>query len=679
MKKLLLVLLLVTLAFSSFSPAYALTPYRTFTLGVNGELVETQTAYDPVRTMTRFGDESLKTPSDLRMGPDGNLYVADTGNKRILVVTTMGEYVKDIGDKKTLKSPKGVFVNENLDVYVADENGRKVIVFDKDGNVIREYERPTHPLFGDKAPYKPNKIVLDKRGNLYIASTGSTNGIIQISPVGDGEFLGYYGANVSSVNILTKLKKMVFSAEQLSTMAGIVPSSVKNLTIDEKGMVYTVSQSNDASTLRRLNVAGKDTLVPDWFYDMNTAVAVNSAGSIFTANANGYIMEYTSEGDTLFVFGAFDYGDQRIGTFKSVTGIVAADDYTLYVLDEVLNSIQVLRPTEFTDLVHEAFTLFQEGKYAQSKEPWTKVLRMNSLFTYASTGLGEALYREDNFEEALTAFRNGGSLQGYSDSFWEIRGDWLHKHLGGILIGIAILVVVLKMLQIINRKTGFLKPLTKAKKAFFGLKPIRQFNWCFMMLKNPYDCNYGIKHERRASCFSAFAVMAVFFILFVVNKYFSGFLFRSVPEGYYELLNDFLIVFAVYMMLVICLYLVCTIKEGEATFKDLLIGSAYSLAPMLIALPIQLALTNVLTFNEQFFITVLKVVSLGWTGILIVLMIMYLNDFTLAKTIKIILWTMITVLIAAALLFVVYVLISQLVDFVSSIYGEVVYRFVKNR
>ncbi len=679
MKRFALILIALTLLLSAFSPALAATPYRTFTLGVNGELVETQTAYDPVRTMTRFGEESIKNATDLRMGPDGNLYIADTGNKRILVITTSGEYVKEIGNKKTLKSPKGVFVNDNLDVYVADENGRKVIVFDKDGNVIREYERPTHPLFGDKAPYKPNKIVLDKRGNLYIASTGSTNGIIQISPVGEGEFLGYYGANVSSVNILTKLKKMVFSAEQLSTMAGIVPSSVKNLTIDEKGMVYTVSQSNDASTLRRLNVAGKDTLVPDWFYDMNTAVAVNSAGSIFTANANGYIMEYTSEGDTLFVFGAFDYGDQRIGTFKSVTGIVADDDYTLYVLDEVLNSIQVLKPTEFTDLVHEAFTLFQEGKYRESKEPWTKVLRMNSLFTYASTGLGEALYREGNFDEALTAFKNGGSLQGYSDSFWEIRSDWLHKNLGGILIAAAIIVVVLKALSIINRKTGCLKPLSKFKKAVMNVKPVRQFNWCFMMLKNPYDANYGIKHEKRASCWSAFAVMAVFFVFYVVNKYFAGFLFRSVPEGYYELLNDFLTVFCVYMMLVICLYLVCTIKEGEATFKDLLIGSAYCLAPMLIAMPIQLALTNVLTFNEQFFITVLRVVSLGWTAILIVLMIMYLNDFTFWKTIKIILWTLLTVLIAAALLFVVYVLISQLVDFVSSIYGEVVYRFVKNR
>ncbi len=36
-----------------------------------------------------------------------------------------------------------------------------------------------------------------------------------------------------------------------------------------------------------------------------------------------------------------------------------------------------------------------------------------------------------------------------------------------------------------------------------------------------------------------------------------------------------------------------------------------------------------------------------------------------------------TFLILVALLFVVYVLIGQLIDFVSSIYGEVVYRFVR--
>ncbi|MBQ4075547.1 MAG: hypothetical protein IJD39_10150 [Clostridia bacterium] len=678
MKKFTAFVLSALLLLACHCSALAATPYRTFTLGVDGDLVQTQTAYDPIRTMTRFGEETLKTPADLRMGPDGNLYIADTGNKRILVVTKDGEFVKEIGSKKTLKSPKGVFVAEDLSVYVADENGRKVVVFDQDGKVIREYERPTHPLFGEGSPYKPNKIVLDKRGNLYIASTGSTNGIIQISPTGEeGEFLGYYGANQSTVSFLTSIKKALFSQEQLSNMAGIVPTSVRNLTIDGKGMVYTVSQSNDTSTLRRLNVAGKDTLTPDWWYEMNTAVAVNSSGAIFTANANGYIMEYTSEGDTLFIFGAFDYGDQRVGTFKSVTGLVADDDYTLYVLDEILGSIQVLKPTEFTDLVHSAFRLFQDGKYAESKEPWQDVLRMNSLFTYASTGLGEALYREGNYEEALEAYRNGGSQKGYSDAFWELRSNWLHTNMGAILITIVVLVAAWIVIKFLNKKTGFLKPVIRAKERVTHLKPVWQMNWCMMMLKNPFDCCYGIKREKRTSCWAATGIVFIYFVMHVVNKYFSGFLFRTVPEGYYELFNDFVTVFAVFLMLVICCYLVCTIKEGEASFKNIYVGGAFALTPLLIALPIQLLLTNVLTYNEQFFITMLQVVAYGWTGLLIVLMLMYLNDYSFKQTLWIIVLTLFTVLIAAALLFVVYVLISQLIDFISSIYGEVVYRFVK--
>lgn len=676
--KRLLVILLTLLLLAPCLSAQAGTPYRTYTLGADEmDLVETQTAYEPIRSMTRFGDETLKTPADLRLGPDGNLYIADTGNKRILVVTKEGEFVKEIGSKKTLKSPKGVYVDKDLNVYVADENGRTVVVFNQKGKVIREYGRPTHPLFGDTAPYKPNKLVLDKRGNLYIASTGNTNGIIQISPVGDGEFLGYYGANQSSVSFLTTIKKALFTAEQLSTMAGIVPTSVANLTIDEKGMVYTVSPTNDTTSLRRLNVAGKNTLTPDYWFDLTTAVATNASGSIFTANASGMIMEYTAEGDMLFIFGSFDNGEQRLGTFKSVTGLVADDDYTLYVLDEVLGSIQVLTPTEFTDLAHSAFTLFQDGKYAESKQPWNEVLRMNSLFTYASTGLGEALYREGNYDEALTAFRNGGYRKGYSDAFWELRSDWLHRSMATILIGAAVLIVVWQIIKRIDRKTHFLNPLRSARAAVGRITIFRQVGYSFQMLRNPYDACYGIKHEGKASWLSAVIVLVIYFAWFVVNKYFSGFLFKTMPEGYFELFNDFGMIFGVFMLLTICCYLVCTITEGEARFRDIFIGAAYALTPMLVFQPVLLIMTNVLTFNEQFFITLVNFVCTGWTGLLVVLMIMYMNDYTFKKTLKIIVITLFTVLVTVALLFVMYMLISQLVDFVSSIYGEVVYRFVK--
>ena len=676
-KRTALLLLAALLLAAQAGSALASVPYRTFTLGVDGNLVQTQAAYEPIRTMTRFGEETLKNPADMRLGPDGNLYIADDGNNRVLVITQSGDYVKEIGSKKTLKSAQGVFVDGDLNVFVADEKARAVVVFDREGKQVRTYTKPTDtPLFGENAAFKPNKIVLDKRGNLYIASTGNTNGIVQLSPAGNGEFLGYYGANQSRVTWITAIRQKIMSEDQLKMQADIVPTSVKNLAIDEKGMVYTVSESENAA-LRRLNVAGSNTLTTDYNTERTTAVAVNSFGSIFTANKDGYIMEYTSEGSTLFYFGATDTGDQRVGTFKSVTGLAVTDDYQIFVLDEILNSVQVLRATEFTDLVHEAFTLFQDGKYAASKVPWTEVLRMNSLFTYASTGLGEALYREGNFEEALTAFRNGGNRKGYSDAFWELRSDWLHKNLGVILVAVIGLAVVLKVLGSVDQKTHFMAPVRAVTGKAGNVPIVRQVGWCFTMMRNPFDCSYGIKKEKRSSLWAAAIIVALFFILQVANKYFSGFLFKTVREGEYELLRDAAMTFGAFLLLTVCCYLVCTIKDGEARFTDIVIGGAAALTPLLIALPIRLLLSNVITFNEEFFLTLLDVVAYGFTGVLIVLAIMYLNDYTFKKTLGILVITLFTVLVTVALLFVVYVLIGQLIDFISSIYGEVVYRFVR--
>ncbi|MBR3108871.1 MAG: hypothetical protein IKH30_17055 [Clostridia bacterium] len=676
-KRIVCLLLLSVLLAAGACPALAQMPYKTFTLGVNKELVETQTAYEPVRSMTRFGDETLKDPQDLRMGPDGNLYIADTGNKRVLVVSREGELIREIKDKKNFKTPSGVNVDAEGNIYVADESSRAVLVYSPEGKLIRTWTKPAHPLFGDTAPYKPRKVVIDKRGNLYICSKGNTNGIVQISPAGEGEFLGYYGANQSSVTLLTAIKKAVFTDEQLSSMAGIVPISVENICIDEKGMVYAVSQTNDERSLRRLNVAGRNTMTPDYWTELTTAVAVTQEGSVFTANANGRIVEYTSEGDMLFVFGAFDRGDQRVGTFKSVTGLVVDEEYRLYALDSVLCSIQVLEPTEFTSLVHEAFALFQDGKYAESKVPWAEVQRMNSLFTYANTGMGEALYREGEYAEALENFRNSGNRQGYSDALWELRSNWLHTNVGTILIALAALAVCVQAVKAVNQKTGFLNPLGCLKQKIAGIRLVSQTGWAFRMLKNPYDCCYGIKHEGRAGYVSAVLILVICFALSVISKYFSGFLFKTVLEGQFEVLNDGITFFCAWLLLVICCYLVCTIKDGEARFKDLFIGSAYILAPMIVFLPIRILLTNALTYNEAFFITLIDVISYGWTGLLILLMIMYLNDYSFRRTLSIVILTLFTVLVTVALLFVIYVLIVQLVNFISGIYGEVVYRFVR--
>ena len=279
--------------------------------------------------------------------------------------------------------------------------------------------------------------------------------------------------------------------------------------------------------------------------------------------------------------------------------------------------------------------------------------------------------------EMVTAFRNGGYRQGYSDAWWEQRSNLLHTNMSTVIYVAVAVIVLWVVIKQLDKRFHILNPLRFVGRKIASVKLVSQVGWSTMMLRNPYDACYGIKREKRASWLSAVIVLLAFFVLYVANKYFAGFLFKSMPDGYYELINDFLIVFGLFLLLTICCYLVCTITDGEARFRDIFISAAYALIPMIVFLPIRLVLTNVLTYNEEFFITLIDFVSIGWTALLIVLMLMYQNDYTLKQTLKTIFLTLFCVLVVVALMVVLYMLISQLVDFVVSIYGEVVYRFVK--
>lgn len=668
-------LFLLLLVLLPLGTAAASVPYYTLTIGADGDLVETQTAYEPVASYMNFDGETVKKPNDLFYGPDGNLYIADTGNKRILVVTADGRLVKTIGSKKELYTPAGVYVDADLNVYVADER-KGVLVYDAQGKLIRTYLKPEHPMFGEKAYFKPNKIAVDKRGTMYIISAGNPNGIIKITK--EGEFLGYFGANMTYVAASTMLKMLLYSGEQFDTsVLGRIPVAVDNICIDSKGLIYAVSVlQRSGSTLRRLNVSGSNTFNPEYVIQEPLYVTTSPNGFVYAANGDGEIMEMTSDGRLLFLTSAKMYTDIRKGLYKSIAGLAVDERQNVYVLDRTLGNIQVLAPTEFANMVHQAYTLFQDGKYLESKELWEDVQRMNSLFSYASVGLAEAYYREENYQDAMEYFRIGGDKEGYSDSYWEVRADWLHHHLGDWLLGIIIVLVLIKLLTIVQKRTRAFQCVVNAANRVGEITLIRQLAYSFHILKDPADTSYGIKREKKGSILSATVVLVAFFAVYVSQKYLSGFLFKTVRDGVYELALDAELVVLLFGLVTVCFYLVCTVKEGEAKLQDLYIGFSYSLMPVIVFCPIATVLSNVLTNNEAFLVTLLQFLAYAWTGVLFVLMLMFLNDFSFRKTVIIIFWSIFTLLVVVAITFIVIVLLNQLWEFVQVIYGEVVYRIV---
>ena len=666
--------LALAVGFSKESSILADAPYRTFTFDGWNDLVETQTAYLPVGSIRLMDEERLSEASDLVI-IDDRLYIADTGNQRILIADLAGNLIETLGEG-VLSVPRGIFVTADHHVFVADEGHERVYVFSDEGELVREYSRPDHPLFGDTATFIPQKVVVDPRENLYIISQGNTNGIIQLSSANDGEFLGYFGVNRARISLAGMFRELIFNEEQRSQLFPTVPATTTNLDIDARGLIHTVTSGDSVEMLKKLNMAGVDLLGMTPSMEDPVDVLVGPYGNIFVVNASGFIMEFTSEGECLFIFGGQDTGDQRVGLFDTVTSIAIDSQQHLYVLDGQKNEIQIFEPTEFTRLVHQALIYYQEGRYLESKEPWEQVIEMNSLFEFAYVGLGEALFKEEAYDEALIAFERGLSWMGYSDSFWEVRNEWLRAHLHSIFLGIIGTVVAFQMIKVANRKKNILKPVKAGVQAVKKVKLIQELSFIWTFIKRPVDGYYRIKYEKKVSVLSTTILLGLFVVIYTVNRFHSGFLFTHIPDGQFNLGADLTFILGAFTLLLSSHYLVATITEGEGKFRQVYSGVVYSLAPYFILVPLATILSNFLTYNEIFILQFTYTFTYGWIGVLFIIMIKEIHDFKMRQVFKNIVVTLFAALIFILTLFILYVLFLQVYHFVSAIFGEVVYRIV---
>ncbi|MCM1118566.1 MAG: YIP1 family protein [bacterium] len=672
-KRIALCLFAVMLLTGSVISVGADAPYKTFTFDGYGYVIQTQTAYLPYETITKFQDEALNGPSDLYVADDGRIYVADTGNARIVVGDLEGNLLQTIGEG-TLVSPRGVYVTGNGHVYVADRDAEAVFEFDADGELLNRYGKPNSPLYGDALSFLPIKLVVNDAGIMYVICESNTNGIVEISPIEGGTFLGYFGTNFASSSPMIVIRRALATKAQKAKMVSNIPSTPDNLCIDHKGLIYTVTRGEEEDTLKRLNIAGKNVITPDTYDDIPAAVAAGNHDNVFMVSQQGFVYEFNSEGEALFVFGGSDDGTQRVGLCTVVSAIDVDPQDRLYILDSDKAQIQVYEPTEFTNLLHEALNLYSMGRYTESKAPLEEVLKMNSMFDYANMAMGRAYFQEENYEMAQYYAKLAKDYQGYSDATWEVRNLWLKKWIVPIIWSIVILWVASRVIKKLDQKKGILKPLRDAFARISENRRIRDIRYAWYFMRHPIDGCYGIARENRASVFTANLLVVIFTIEYMINKYMCGFLQKTVREGRYEIFSDIGMVVVVLVALTVCNYLVCTINDGEGTVKKIYCSFTYCLTPYVTLIPLVFLLSHVVTVNEQFLISFGYCAIYVWVTVLFVLAVKEVNNYTAKETFKVLCLTAFTILIMALLIFIIYVLWAQVFEFISAIGGEVVYR-----
>ncbi len=648
-------------------------PYKTYTIDGYGYVTETQTAYLPYQTITKIGEEALIGPTDFTLTDDGYMYILDSGNRRVVVSDMEANLIAVFGED-ILVNPRGMYVTDDHTCYVADRDARSIFVFDGDGELIQTYGKPDHPLYGGDLDFLPLKVVVNESGTMYVICESNNNGIVQISPVEGGTFLGYFGTNSTSASLWRILWRAIQTDAQRAKSLGNLPSTPDNMAIDEKGLIYTVTRGEEYDTLKRLNIAGINMIECDAYEEVPAAVAVGNHDNVFVASTNGYIYEYNNEGNLLFVFGGSDDGQQRIGLSTKVEAIQIDNSDKIYLLDSDKAQIQIFEPTEFTKHLHEALYLFSKGRYTESKEPLNQVLRMNNLFDYANMAMGKALLQEEDYDAAVRYAKLAKDYDGYSDAFWEIRNNWLKRNLVTVILIIAGIWLVKKLLTFADHKWGILKGPREAWKRFGEYRLARELRYMFYFMRHPIDGCYGIKRQNQVSLTSANIMLVIGILFYIINKYFCGFLFKTVREGYYDIFSDVGLLLVALLLVTGCNYLMCTINDGEGKLKHIYCSFIYSFTPYLMFMPVIFAISHVVTYNEAFFVDFATLFMFIWIGILVFISIREINNYTVKETVKIIGLTIFTILIALLLAFIIYVLWAQVFDFIQSLFGEVVYK-----
>lgn len=97
-KRVAVVMVTILMMFSILTTGvFAATPYENYTYTEWSTSVPTPESYVPTNTYTgsQMGTTNFKEPGDFCFGPDGRLYVLDSGNNRVVVFDSDMKFVKE--------------------------------------------------------------------------------------------------------------------------------------------------------------------------------------------------------------------------------------------------------------------------------------------------------------------------------------------------------------------------------------------------------------------------------------------------------------------------------------------------------------------------------------------------------------------------------------------------------
>lgn len=650
-------------------------------------IVDSPAPYRPIGKITSETlGVRLSFPSDIDVTADG-IYIADKA-ENCVIFTDLDFKVKkvfkgftDNGNEETFSEPQGVSAVDGK-LYVADSGNRRIVILGENGELISVIKRPDTALLSDSLDFVPQKIDIDSDGRIYVIVKGVYEGIMEF--YGDGSFGGFVGSIPVNADPLTVLWKKLLSKEQSRKLEKFIPVEYTNICLDKDGFIYTVSlTAKNRNNIRRINASGSDILIRDSLggIDISGAVLCSNTDNSeeiaselidITVDENGlyYVLDsrygriftYDSRGNMLFAFGG-NNNDQN-GSLGTASAMALAGE-KLCVADGENGSITVFERTDYADAVFKATELYREDKYAESIETWNAVLRYNGNFTLAYSMIGKAFYRLGDYSQAMKYCKKASDQKGYSKAFGAWRDNFYSENFFSIVAGIIILAALIFAVSLYIKRRG---------KKGAESKTAADLKYPFYVLIHPFDGFWDLKYEKRGRAYVSTLLIFITIAAMTLERSLTGFAVSSTPGYKVDIAYQLKLVLVPLALFIVSNMSITTLTDGKGSFKDLYIASGYVLMPFaVIKLPLVL-FSNLLTQNEAVYVTLLNAIAVIWVVFLLFCALLSLHEYTPGKTVVTMIFTLVAMVIICFICVLFFSLFSELAGFLYTLFREMLYR-----
>ncbi|WP_256757796.1 YIP1 family protein [Cohnella sp. WQ 127256] len=649
-------------------------PYHTWYRDLNSGMIATQPIYVPDRVIDGNRVEGgLASPSDVYIAGDNHVYIADTSNNRIVELDEGGEYLRSVGMEAgpgKLNQPEGVFVSADGMIYAANTGGQSIIRYSANGRFDREFKKPESKVLTADYHFLPTKLVVDRRGVMYIVVKDTFLGLLRMSP--DGEFTGFFGANKAKLSWLDRLKRSLLNERQMAQEISKQPNPIQNVSLAADGFLLTTSSglSSDGQ-IKKLNAGGFDAFHNKAFWEPHLVdTAIDQNGFMYGLNRDNVvsISVYDPTGEVMFYFGSTEKSARQLGITDYGISIDINSNNELWVVDNASNLIHIFKRTSFGDTYMMAAHLYFDGDYEQSRSYWEEVIRQNGMLNIAYNGLGKIALHDRDYRTALDYFKQSNDSVGYSNAFWYIRYEWLKQN---FLYAVVVLVIAIWGLSFLARRAAAFirKRIWPARLKRYS----SELRDALYVMVHPYQGFYRLK-DRNISygviCFLLLLAIGIH----IWSVFASGFISYPFELGNYNIPRSLAFKVVPWVTWVIANYLVSAVKGGEGKFREVLQASTFALVPYIVITIPTTILTNFVVLEEWIIIDLITRGMWIWIIVLFFVMTQVIHNFDFTEAVKNAAITIFTIGVIWVFVMIISGLAYNFYDFIEQTYREVTYR-----